>query len=203
MMATTHALYGMAVGASVLALAPEYAPVAMLVGFVAGFLPDLDAYATHRRTFHFPVYAFLGAIPCAAVAVLAPSVPSVSLATALVAMGLHAVMDAAGGGLSLQPWDDRPDRAVYSHVHGRWVEPRRFIEYDGAPADFLLALAAGVPLLLLTSGSLRTLVAGTLVLSAGYVLVRKRLVDIVTVALRYTPARLAVLVPRRFDHLRE
>jgi hypothetical protein len=203
MMVTTHALYGMAVGASMLAIAPEYAPVAMLVGFVAGVLPDLDTYATHRRTFHFPVYSFLVAVPSAAVAVLAPSVVSVSLATALVALWLHAVMDVADGGLSLQPWADRPDRAVYSHFHGRWVAPRRVVEYDGAPADFLLALAAGVPLLMLTTGSLRTVVVGTLVLSAGYVLVRKRLVDIATVAIRYTPARLSVFVPRRFDELSE
>lgn len=203
MMATTHALYGMAVGASVLTIAPEYAPVTMLVGFVAGFVPDLDAYADHRRTFHFPVYLSLAAVPCIVVAALAPSLLTVSLATALVAMALHAVMDGGGGGLSLRPWDEQPDKAVYSHFHGRWVSPRRFIEYDGAPSDLLLALGAGLPLLAVTGGPTRTLVAGTLVFSAGYVVVRKRLVEIVTVAIRYTPRRLQILVPRRFDHLVE
>lgn len=203
MMATTHALYGMAVGASVLAIAPEYAPVTMLVGFVAGILPDLDAYADHRRTLHFPVYLSLAAVPCVGLAALAPSLLTVSLATALVAMAVHAVMDAGGGGLSLRPWDEQPEKAVYSHFHGRWVPPRRFIEYDGSPADFLLALGTGLPLLAVTSGPTRTLVAGTLVFSAGYVVVRKRLVEIVTVAIRYTPRRLQVLVPRRFDNLVE
>ena len=203
MMATTHALYGMALGASLLALAPEFAPAAMLVGFVAGFLPDLDAYADHRRTLHFPVYFTLAAVPAVAVAAAVPSLLTVSVAAALAAMALHAVMDAGGGGLSLRPWDEQPERAVYSHFHGRWVAPKRFVEYDGAPSDLLLALGAGLPLLAVTSGSTRTLVAGTLVFSAGYVLVRKRLVEIVTVAIRYTPRRLQILVPRRFDHLVE
>ena len=203
MMATTHALYGMAVGASLLAIAPEYAPAAMLVGFAAGFLPDLDAYADHRRTLHFPVYSSVAAVPAVAVAALAPSLLTVALATALVAVALHAVMDAGGGGLSLRPWDEQPDRAVYSHFHGRWVAPKRLVEYDGAPSDFLLALGAGIPLLAVTTGRFRSLVVGTLVFSAGYVLVRKRLVELVTVAIRYTPQRLHVLVPRRFDHLVE
>jgi hypothetical protein len=203
MMATTHALYGMAVGASVLAIAPEHAPVAMLVGFIAGVVPDLDFYAEHRRTLHMPVYLTLVALPVVAAGVLVPSLLTVSLATALVAMALHAVMDVAGGGLSLQPWEDQPERAVYSHFHGRWVEPLRVIDYDGAPADLLLALGAGVVLVGVTSGPLRVLVVGTLLLSACYVLIRKRLVELVTVAIRYTPRRLQVLVPRRFDHLVE
>ncbi len=203
MMATTHALYGMAVGATLLPIAPGLAPAAMVVGFVAGFLPDLDVYANHRRSFHFPVYAGLTAIPAVTFAVLVPSLLTVLLATALVAVALHAVMDAAGGGLSLQPWEDQPDRAVYSHFHGRWVPPRRIVAYDGAPSDLLFALAAGIPLLAVTTGPARTLVAGTLLFSTGYVVVRKRLVGIVSVAVRYTPRSLHVLVPRRFDHLIE
>jgi hypothetical protein len=201
MMATTHALYGMAAGAATIAVAPEYAPVAMVVGYVAGFLPDLDAYADHRRTLHFPVYFTALAVPAVGVAALAPSPLTVSLATALVALAAHAVMDAGGGGLSLRPWVEQPDRAVYSHYHGRWVAPRRIVAYDGAPSDFLLALGAGLPLLAVTDGPHRLLVAGTLGFSLGYVLVRKRLVEIVTVAVRLTPRPLHVLVPRRFDHL--
>lgn len=203
MMATTHALYGMAIGAVLLPIAPEYAPAAMVVGFVAGFLPDLDVYANHRRSLHFPVYASLAAVPAVAVAALVPSLPTVLLATVLAAIGLHGVMDAAGGGLSLRPWEDQPDRAVYSHFHGHWVAPRRVVAYDGAPSDLLLALCAGVPLFAVTTGPTRTLVAGTLLFSTGYVLVRKHLVEIVSVAVRYTPSSLHVLVPQRFDHLVE
>ena len=201
MMATTHALYGMAAGAATLAVAPGYAPVAMVVGYVAGFLPDLDAYADHRRTLHFPVYFTALAVPAVGVAALAPSLLTVSLATALVALAAHAVMDAGGGGLSLRPWVEQPDRAVYSHYHSRWVAPRRIVAYDGAPSDFVLALGVGLPLLAVADGPHRLLVAGTLLFSLGYVLVRKRLVEIVTVAIRVTPRQLHVLVPRRFDHL--
>ncbi|WP_340101624.1 metal-dependent hydrolase [Salinibaculum salinum] len=203
MMATTHALYGMAVGALLVPIAPEYAPAAMVVGFVAGFLPDLDVYADHRRTLHFPVYASFAAIPAVAFAVLVPSLPTVLLATAVVAVALHTVMDAAGGGLSLRPWEDQPDRAVYSHFHGRWVAPRRLVAYDGAPSDLVLALGAGIPLLAVATDPIRTLVAGTLLVSTGYVLVRKHLVEIISVAVRYTPQSLHVFVPRRFDHLVE
>jgi hypothetical protein len=67
MMATTHALYGMAAGASLLAVAPEYAPTAMVVGYVAGAVPDFDAYAEHRRTLHLPVYAPRCAVPAPSV----------------------------------------------------------------------------------------------------------------------------------------
>lgn len=201
MMATTHALYGMAVGASVLSVAPEYAPTAMVVGYVAGAVPDFDAYAEHRRTLHAPVYCTLLAVPALLLAVVSPSVLSVSLATALVALAAHAVMDAGGGGLSLRPWIDEPGRAVYSHYHGRWIPPRRLIAYDGAPGDLALALLAGLPLLAVTAGLLRGLVAATLLVSMAYVLVRKRFVEIVTLVIHLTPQRLYVLVPRRFDHL--
>lgn len=203
MMATTHALYGMAAGASLFAVAPEYAPVAMVVGYVAGFLPDLDAYADHRKTLHFPVYGSVFAMLAVVLAALVPSLVTVALATALVAVAAHAVMDAGDGGLSLRPWVEEPDRAVYSHYHGRWVAPRRIVAYDGAPSDLALALAAGLPLLAVTHGPHRTLVAATLLFSAGYVLVRKRLVEIVTVVIRATPRRLQRFVPRRFDHLVE
>ncbi len=201
MMATTHALYGMAVGASLLAIAPEYAPVAMVVGYVAGIVPDLDVYADHRRTLHFPVYFSVLAVVAVGVASLQPSQVTVALATALLALAVHAVMDAGGGGLSLRPWVDQPDRAVYSHYHDRWIAPRRLVAYDGAPSDLAVALVAGVPLLLVTTGTYRWLVVGTLLFSLGYVLIRRRLVALVALAIRVTPRQLHVFVPRRFDHL--
>lgn len=203
MMATTHALWGMVLGAPVLTFAPEFAPAAMTAGYVGGILPDLDAYAEHRQTLHFPVYATLLAAAVAAVAAVAPSVATVSLSVALAALAAHAAMDAGGGGLSLRPWTEQPDRAVYSHFHGRWIAPRRYVRYDGAPEDLLLAVVAAAPLLAVTTGSLRFLVVVTLLISVGYVLVRRRLVEIATAALRYVPASLDVLVPRRFDELRK
>ncbi|MFC6727238.1 metal-dependent hydrolase, partial [Natronoarchaeum mannanilyticum] len=83
MMATTHALWGMALALPVLALAPEFAPVAFGAGLVAGLFPDLDLYAGHRRTFHFPVYASLAAVPAIALAIVAPLPWTVAFAAGL------------------------------------------------------------------------------------------------------------------------
>jgi len=56
-------------------------------------LPDLDLYAGHRKTLHYPVYASLATVPTVALAVVAPSTMTVALAVALSASALHAVAD--------------------------------------------------------------------------------------------------------------
>ncbi len=203
MMATTHGLWGVALGATLAMRAPEYAPVALVAGFVGGVVPDLDIYANHRRTLHAPVYGSCLAALTVGLALAVPSAATLALAAALSAAAVHVLMDVAGGGLSLQPWADQPDRAVYSHFHGRWVPPRGWVRYDGAPEDLALACLAGVGLLAVVSDPFRWGIVALLVASVAYTLVRKRLVAIVTTLLAYTPARLSTLVPRRFDHLRE
>jgi hypothetical protein len=202
-MATTHGLWGITVGAVLAARTPEFAPVAFAAGFVGGVAPDLDIYASHRRTLHAPVFGTGLAALAVTLAVLVPSPVTVAIAAFLAAASVHALMDVAGGGLSLEPWADEPDRAVYSHYHDRWVPPRRWIRYDGAPEDLLVAALVGVPLLRVLPGLFRWGVALLLVASVAYVAVRKRLVAIVSVCLVHTPASLSVLVPRRFDHLED
>lgn len=201
MMATTHGLWGMTVGLAVATVAPETTPIALVAGFLGGVAPDFDVYAAHRRTFHAPVYGTVAALVAAAIAVAVPTVLTVAMAAGLGAGAVHALMDTAGGGLSLQPWADQPDRAVYSHFHGRWIPPRRLVRYDGAPEDLLLALGAALPLLVVGTGYYRRFVAGLLVLSAVYVLVRKRLVTLLAVVLAYVPTHLQNVVPRRLKHL--
>ena len=203
MMASTHGLYGMATATAVAMVLPEAAPQALLAGFVGGFVPDLDAYAAHRRTLHLPVYGSVVAVLALGFAVLAPGLLTVVLASAVVGAALHAVMDVGGGGLSLEPWADAPERAVYSHFHGRWLRPRRWVAYDGSPGDLVLAFGAGLPLLATTTGSLRLLVAGSLALSVAYALVRRRLVAILLVILERTPDRLQRFVPRRVEDARK
>lgn len=203
MMASTHALYGMAAATAVAVVLPEVAPQALLAGFVGGFLPDLDAYAAHRRTLHAPVYGSILAGLAVGLALLAPGPFTVVLASAVTGAALHAVMDVGGGGLSLEPWANRPERAVYSHFHGRWLRPRRWIAYDGSPGDLVLAFAAGLPLLATTTGTLRLLVVGALALSVAYVLIRKRLVAILLVVLERIPDRLQRFVPRRVKDARK
>ena len=56
MMATTHAVMGVALVALVF---PEFGSVptvaVLLAAFCGGVAPDLDMAATHRKTLHFPV----------------------------------------------------------------------------------------------------------------------------------------------------
>src|SRR6056297_2165666 len=111
MMATTHALFGMALGAVALFVAPEYATVAILAGGVGGLFPDLDLAGDHRKDLHFPVYYSLAAIPALALAFLAPSTATVAVGVFLASVALHSASDALGGGLELRPWEATSDEA--------------------------------------------------------------------------------------------
>lgn len=53
MMATTHALAGLLLGAVALLVAPDFASVTMLTGFVGGVFPDLDLPGKHRKRYTF------------------------------------------------------------------------------------------------------------------------------------------------------
>ncbi|WP_232686444.1 metal-dependent hydrolase [Halobacterium zhouii] len=198
MMATTHALMGLALSAVVTLVAPEYTPVAAASGLAGGAFPDLDLYTGHRRTLHFPVYFTIAAVAAAGVAVLAPGAWTVGAAVFLTAAGLHSASDALGGGLELKPWRATSEQAVYSHFHGRWIRPRRWVRYDGAPEDLALATAVGVPASLAYGPRIQGIVAGALVVSAGYVLVRKRLPTLAAWLLGTLPDDVRRRIPERF-----
>lgn len=198
MMATTHALAGVALATLTLVVAPDHAPVAIAAAAAGGIFPDLDLYGAHRRQLHYPVCYTVLAAPAAAAAVLAPGVLSVSLAAFLGAAALHSCMDALGGGLELEPWRGESDRAVYDHVRRRWVTPRRWIRYDGAPEDLALAAVLALPPLYAFGPAVEPYVVVALAVSIGYALVRKRLVDVWLGLLAVLPADLRRRVPDRF-----
>lgn len=202
MMATTHALLGMAVALPVLAVAPELAPVAFGMGLVGGILPDLDLYIGHRKTLHFPVYASLLSPLAVGVAVLAPSAVTVGLAVGVVAAALHAASDATGGGLELRPWHAKSDRAVYSHYHGRWLRPRRWVRYDGAPEDLALGGIVTALLAVSASGPITAVAVTLLAVSTAYVLVRKPLAALVERLVPLLPTRVHPYVPSRYRETR-
>ncbi|MFC3959307.1 metal-dependent hydrolase [Halovivax cerinus] len=202
MMASTHALLGMALALPVVVGAPELAPVAILAGLVGGLLPDVDLYVGHRRTLHYPVYGWLAAIPAIAAALVAPSAVTVGLAIALTAAALHAATDVAGAGLELRPWEGGSDHAVYSHYHDRWLTARRWVRYDGSPEDLGLASVAGVAVIGLAAEPAGPIawgpVGGLLAVSTVYVLLRKSLADLAVRLVRYVPASLTGHVPDRY-----
>jgi hypothetical protein len=198
MMATTHGLAGLLVGAVFALLVPGETTLLLAAGFAGGLVPDLDLYWGHRKTLHFPVYGAVAALAAVAISLVNPSLTTVTLATFLTAAAVHAASDVLGGGLELRPWQAGSERAVYSHFHGRWLEPRRLVPYDGSPHDLVLVLTLGVPALAITSGPLQILIAGVLVISATYTLLRKRLASLATLLAGLVPDRVRPYVPQRY-----
>ncbi|MFC4990405.1 metal-dependent hydrolase [Saliphagus infecundisoli] len=198
MMATTHALWGMALALPVLATAPEFAPVAFVAGFLGGLAPDLDLYTGHRKTLHYPIYGPIVVVPAVAVALLAPSAATVGLAVGLAAAALHAATDAAGGGLELRPWEAGSERAVYSHYHGRWLRPRRWVRYDGALEDLGLAGLAGGVLVAAGADPAAALAVALVAVSAVYTLFRKPLAALAEHLAGLAPSPVVPYLPERY-----
>ncbi|WP_339105774.1 metal-dependent hydrolase [Haloterrigena salinisoli] len=176
MMVTTHVFAGLAVVAPVAYLLPELATPLAVGAVLGGLAPDFDLVFAHRRTFHFPVAGAAVAAPAVGLAVVVPSSATVALAAFAVAAWLHAVSDAVGSGPEMDPWNHRHERAVYDHVRGRWIRPRRWIRYDGAPEDAALATALAVPALLVFGGPIAVVVLVGVALSIVYAALRRRLV---------------------------
>ncbi|MFB6092988.1 MAG: metal-dependent hydrolase [Haloquadratum sp.] len=208
MMATTHALAGVVLAVLVGGLFPESAAGTSVLPIAAaalgGLFPDFDLYAGHRRTLHFPVYFSGAAAVAVAVAAVVPAVVptagtvAVAVAFFLAAAALHSVMDALGGGLELKPWLGTSERAVYSHYHGRWIRPRRWVRYDGAPEDLLVAVAFAVPTVYAVDGVVETGVVVALGVSAVYVLLRKPMVYVTQTLVDLLPADFVDRLPARF-----
>lgn len=178
MMLPTHALMGMVLGLLVGVVAPEFAGVALLAGLVGGVLPDLDMYAGHRKRLHYPVYYAALAGPALVLAGLVPTAATVGLAVFLVGATVHSITDVFGGGLELRPWEATSNRAVYDHYRGTWIEPRRWVRYDGAPEDLLVAGVLAVPLVVSVDGVFHVVAYGTLAIGAVYVVFRRTLADL-------------------------
>ena len=180
MMLPTHALAGTTLALPLVAVSPTYAAVGALAGFVGGAFPDLDMYASHRKTLHFPVYATVLAVLVALVAMAFTTTATVAAAFFLMAAALHAVTDVLGCGIELRPWEETSDHAVYDHYHGRWRSPRRLVRYDGSPGDLFLAALLSLPLLFVLDGFLQGLVIVTVVVATVYAVCRRRLAEIAT-----------------------
>ncbi len=198
MMATTHALAGGALAALVAVFAPEYASVAVPAALAGGLFPDLDLYAGHRKTLHYPVgYWLLVAVGALAV-LFAPGWLTVALALFALGAALHATMDVFGSGLELRPWEGTSERAVFNHVLGRWHRPRRWVRYDGAPEDALLGVVFAVPTYLVADAPVRWVVVAAVGVSVGYALVRRWVPVLTERAVGVVPASFHQYLPGRF-----
>lgn len=200
MMLPTHALVGLALAAPLALYAPELAPAALLGALVGGILPDLDMYAGHRKTLHYPTLYPLAAVPAVAAALVWTTPATLAVAFLLVAAAVHCRMDIYGGGLELRPWEGTSDRAVYDHASGTWVPPRRLIAYDGSRGDLALSLAVGLPLLVVLEGTFVAVVAVALTIATSYVLLRKHLANLAPTVFSRVPEPLDEYVPERYLH---
>lgn len=197
-MATTHMLVGMSLAVPFLLVAPEFAAIALLAGLLGGLIPDLDLYVHHRRALHFPVVYPILAASSIGIAALFPSAWTVGLAVGLTAAAAHSIMDVFGGGLELKPWRATSEKGVYSHVHDRWLRPRRWVRYDGSPEDFALATVVALPLLLTLDGIGLLLVLGLLGISVVYAVLRRSLAALAETLINYVPRTLRLYVPERY-----
>ena len=198
MMLPTHALVGLALAAPLAASVPELAPAALLGGFIGGIFPDLDLYAGHRKTLHYPVLYPIAAAPAALAALVWTGPLLVAVALFLLGAAAHCRMDIYGGGLELRPWEGTSERAVYDHIRGEWLAPRRAVAYDGSPGDLALSAAVGVPLLVVLDGAFVWGVAAALGVATAYVTLRRRLADLAPTVFGYVPERFAEYVPQRY-----
>jgi len=198
MMLPTHALVGVAIGAPLLWLAPEAATAALIGGLLGGIWPDLDLYVGHRRTLHYPMGYSLAAIPAVIAAAIVGASLSIAVAVAVIAAAAHCQMDRYGGGLELRPWEGTSERAVYDHVTGEWLPPKRWVRYDGAPEDVGLSLAVGLPLVAVLPPTFRWIVVAALVVAVGYGLLRRWLASLAPVVAEYVPEPVGDYVPERY-----
>lgn len=197
-MLPTHALWGMALAVPVVVLAPEFAGIALVAGFLGGIVPDLDMYVGHRKTLHYPVYYSALAIPMAVTAILVPTGVAVGVAFFLLGASSHSVSDVFGSGLELRPWEATSDRAVYDHHRDRWIAPRRWIRYDGSPEDLVVSVAIAVPLLTVVEGNLRWIVVATLAVGAVYTVTRRILPGVAVFLVQTLPDHALAYVPARY-----
>lgn len=202
-MLPTHALFGMLLALPVAMLVPEYAPVALGAGLAGGVLPDLDLYTDHRKRLHYPVWYSVVAVSAAGVALVRPSAVTVGVALLFAAAASHCLADVFGGGLELRPWEGTSDRAVYNHYRGRWITPRRWVRYDGAPEDFLLSLGLAAALWPFVDAPFRSVAIAGVIVAGVYAATRRILPRIASLLFggilpRYVPASVLTRVPERY-----
>lgn len=177
MMSPSHVAAGLALAAAVATYEPRFALPAAIGGAVGGAAPDLDLFVgDHRKTLHFPVYAWGPATAVAFLAVVVPTALSVGLAVGVLAVAVHSASDVLGAGDELRPWERTSPYAVYCHACGRWLRARYVFRYDGSPEDFALTVALSIPALVVFSGAIQWLTVGVIVVGGVYAIVRKRVV---------------------------
>ncbi|MGM0604369.1 MAG: metal-dependent hydrolase [Halobacteriota archaeon] len=174
MMSPTHIGVGIALAVPLLWIDPELAVAAALGGMAGGILPDLDLFVgTHRKTLHFPVYYWIPAIAAAILAVVSTGPATIAIAYVFLSAAIHSVMDWFGAGDEPRPWLRTSAEAVYVHPRDRWLPPKYWIRYDGAPEDLALSVGLAIPGIVMFGSPISELATATVVVALLYGVVRK------------------------------
>ena len=177
MMATTHGFMGGILALPMFLFSPELSVIAFVASFVGGVFPDLDLYYGHRRVLHYPVYYSILCLVIFPLFFVYMNFFTVSIWFFVAGAALHCLSDRFGGSKDSRPWENDSGKAVYSHYHGEWWAPRKWIRYDGSPEDFLIMFVASIPAFYVLEGELRVLTGLMVVISFFYTLLRKKGMD--------------------------
>lgn len=173
-MVFTHVLVGALMGALAGALLSTPDTMLVIIGALAGGLPDIDMAWRHRRSLHFPILGSVIAVLALVVAFFTPSIFVVYCVVFATAFALHSIMDIFGGGKELRPWAQTDDRAVYDHVRQRWIMARRFV-YDGSPGDLVICAMVGITLSLHLPSKFGDAIGILILLGSAYAIVRREI----------------------------
>lgn len=137
MMLPTHILIGLALVSPILPVIPTEFQFPVVVGIILGStFPDLDlVFGMHRKTLHTPVYGWIILAVLSLITVFYTTPVTVAAVAFVFGAAQHSSSDIIGGGLEERPWEQTATRAVYSHKHKKWWQPRNYITYDGSPSD--------------------------------------------------------------------
>jgi hypothetical protein len=172
MMVFTHGLVGILFAALLAPFFPGSTLSLFAAGLVGGLFPDADMLFVHRRTLHFPVVSTATAIALGVALAVTALQPVAVLFVAVAASAAHCLLDTLGGGKEMRPWRETDDRAVYDHVRGQWIAPRR-VFYDGSLPDLGLSVALGATAVVLLPAQFTLPVAALVGFAVLYTAIRR------------------------------
>lgn len=169
MMITTHLLGGLLLGS----LINSYIglPGLVVVSALGAVFPDFDMFFEHRKTFHRPFQFLFLAVAVSVASVLFANYLML-LSVFVLSAAVHSFTDILCNGKTMRPWKVKDDRAVYDHIRGKWIAPKRFF-YDGSRVDLGLSFLLASVLVYWQVFSFS--VAGIFFLSMVYTLGRKKI----------------------------
>jgi hypothetical protein len=145
---STHVLVGGLVGFLFTPFVAVGPSLAIAAGMLGGLVPEMDfLFGKHRKTLHYPFGYFLAVLPVLMLSAAGYSGLAL-VAVGLLSAGVHSFMDIFAGA-ELKSWDtdEWQETAVYNHMKGEWIRPRR-VAYGGSLQDNLISATTYIFLML-------------------------------------------------------